>query len=146
MRGEPLDTLDRIQEAYIQAKQEELESLSAKFLDPRRLQIIVVADKTTPVNKESGKVISLEEDLKTLARNSISPTRNSPEVGRERRARAESKEARPDEKLPKRAVVSSPSDGAGEYHSSRRGSLKESGIREACPGERHAHHSFRFHQ
>jgi len=67
MRGEPLDTLDRIQEAYIQAKQEELESLAANFLDPRRLQIIVVGDKTTPVNKESGKVISLEEDLKALA-------------------------------------------------------------------------------
>jgi predicted Zn-dependent peptidase len=67
MRGEPLDTLDRIQEAYIQAKQEELESLSAKFLDPRRLQIVVVGDKTTPVTSESGKVTSLEEDLKALA-------------------------------------------------------------------------------
>jgi len=68
MRGEPLDTLDRIQEAYIQAKQQEIESLSAKFLDPRRLQIVVVGDKTTPVNTEDGKVISLDEDLKALAK------------------------------------------------------------------------------
>ncbi len=68
MRGEPLDTLDRIQEAYIQAKQEELESLSVKFLDPRRLLIVVVGDKTTPVNREGGKVINLEEDLKALAK------------------------------------------------------------------------------
>ncbi len=67
MRGEPLDTLDRIQEAYIQASQKELVSLSEKFLDPRRLQIVVVGDKTTPVNQEDGKVISLEEDLKALA-------------------------------------------------------------------------------
>jgi len=68
LRGEPLDTLDRIQEAYIQAKQEELQSLSAKFLDPRLLQIVVVGDKMTPVNREDGQVISLEEDLKALAK------------------------------------------------------------------------------
>jgi zinc protease len=67
LRGETLDTLDRIQEAYIQVKQEELESLSAKFLDPRLLQIVVVGDKMTPVNREDGQVISLEEDLKALA-------------------------------------------------------------------------------
>ena len=68
MRGEPLDTLDRIQEAYIQADRKELESLSAKFLAPHRLQIVVVGDKTTPVHREDGKVVSLEEDLKALAK------------------------------------------------------------------------------
>jgi predicted Zn-dependent peptidase len=68
MRGEPLDTLDRIQEAYIHATQEELVSLAGKFLDPRRLQIVVVGDKTTPVNKEDGKRISLEEDLQAMAK------------------------------------------------------------------------------
>jgi zinc protease len=67
MRGEPLDTLDRIQESYIHARQEELVSLSGKFLDPHRLQIVVVGDKTTPVKREDGKVVSLEEDLKALA-------------------------------------------------------------------------------
>jgi len=68
MRGEPLDTLDRIQQAYIHARQEELVFLSGKFLDPHRLQIFVVGDKTTPVKSEDGKVISLEEDLKVLAK------------------------------------------------------------------------------
>jgi len=72
MRGEPLTPLTESRRLH-QAKQEELESLAANFLDPRRLQIIVVGDKTTPVNKESGKVISLEEDLKPLPRNSIFP-------------------------------------------------------------------------
>jgi predicted Zn-dependent peptidase len=68
MRGEPLDTLDRIQEAYIRAQQKELEQLSATFLDPRKLQIVVVGDKTTPVKTEDGKRITVEEDLKALAR------------------------------------------------------------------------------
>ena len=68
LRGEPLDTLDRIQEAFIRVSQEELEALSGKFLDPRLLQIIVVADKTTPVNRTGGKGISLEDDLKALAK------------------------------------------------------------------------------
>jgi zinc protease len=68
MRGEPLDTLDRIQEAYIRAQQKELEQLSARFLDPRKLQIVVVGDKTTPVKTEDGKGITIEEDLKALAR------------------------------------------------------------------------------
>jgi predicted Zn-dependent peptidase len=68
MRGEPLDTLDRIQEAYIQAKQKELEPLSAAFLDPLKLQIVVVGDKTTPVQREDGKGITLEADLQALAK------------------------------------------------------------------------------
>jgi len=68
MRDEPLDTLDRIQEAYIVAKQKELESLSATFLDPHKLNIVVVSDKTTPVQGEDGKGITLEEDLKALAK------------------------------------------------------------------------------
>jgi len=32
------------------------------------LQIVVVGDKMTPVNREDGQVISLEEDLKALAK------------------------------------------------------------------------------
>ncbi|MGE5840962.1 MAG: M16 family metallopeptidase, partial [Deltaproteobacteria bacterium] len=78
MRGEPLDTLDRIQEAYIQAKKDELESLSSKYLDPRLLQIVVVGDKMTPVRTEDGKVISLEEDLKALARKLDLPYKEIP--------------------------------------------------------------------
>ena len=67
MRNEPLDTLDRIQDAYINANVEELESLAREFLHPNKLQIFVVGDKTTKVTKEEGKEITLEEDLKALA-------------------------------------------------------------------------------
>ena len=68
MRQEPLDTLDRIQEAYIQATPSELESLSRQFLDPSQLQIFVVGDKTSKVRKEDGTVVTLEEELKVLAK------------------------------------------------------------------------------
>jgi predicted Zn-dependent peptidase len=68
MRQEPLDTLDRIQEAYIQATPSELESLSRQFLDPSQLQIFVVGDKTSKVRKEAGTVVTLEEELKVLAK------------------------------------------------------------------------------
>ncbi len=63
LRKEPLNTLDQIQETFINAKKEELEKLSEKYLDPNKLQIIVVGDKTTPVGNEND----LEQDLKTLA-------------------------------------------------------------------------------
>jgi zinc protease len=68
MRQEPLDTLDRIQEAYIQATAPELEGLSRRFLDPSQLQIFVVGDKTSKVKKEDGTAVTLEEDLKALAK------------------------------------------------------------------------------
>jgi predicted Zn-dependent peptidase len=68
MRQEPLDTLDRIQEAFIQATPPELETLSRQFLDPSRLQIFVVGDKTSKVKKEDGTVVTLEEDLKALGK------------------------------------------------------------------------------
>ena len=68
MRQEPLDTLDRIQEAYIQATQPELESLSRQFLDPSKLQVFVVGDKTSKVKKEDGAVVTLEEELKALSK------------------------------------------------------------------------------
>jgi len=68
MRQEPLDTLDRIQEAYIQATPSELESLTRQFLDPSQLQIFVVGDKTSKVRKEDGTMVTLEEELKVLAK------------------------------------------------------------------------------
>jgi zinc protease len=68
MRQEPLDTLDRIQEAFIRATPLELEALSRQFLDPSRLQIFVVGDKTSKVKKEDGTVVTLEEDLKALGK------------------------------------------------------------------------------
>ena len=68
MRGEPLDTLGRIQDAYISATKGELENLARRFLDPKKLQIFVVGDKTTRVKRKDGTEVTLREDLKTLAK------------------------------------------------------------------------------
>ncbi len=67
MRREPLDTLERIQEAYLSATQEELETLARLLLDSEKLQIFVVADKTTKLKNAVGVEVTLEEDLKQLA-------------------------------------------------------------------------------
>jgi len=67
MRQEPLDTLGRIQDSYFAATGEELKGLSLQLLDPREMQIHVVADKTTPVKKADGRTLTLEEDLKAMA-------------------------------------------------------------------------------
>jgi hypothetical protein len=67
MRGEPLDTLDRIQDAYIDASNSELEDLARRYLDPGRIQVFVVADKTIPVSRNHNGVQTLEEDLARLA-------------------------------------------------------------------------------
>ncbi|MCU0540136.1 MAG: insulinase family protein, partial [Desulfobacterales bacterium] len=67
LRGEPLDTLGRIQDAFAAATGEELVQIAGRLLDPRKLQVHVVADKSTPVAKPGGKAITLEEDLKAMA-------------------------------------------------------------------------------
>lgn len=67
MRKEPLDTLDRIQDAFLDATGRELEGLAAKLLDPKKLQIFVVGDKKTMVKRSGAPQVTLEEDLKTLA-------------------------------------------------------------------------------
>lgn len=68
IRGEPLDTLDRIQEEFIHASRDDLRKIARKFLDPGKIQIVVVADKTTPVNNKDGVGSTLEENLQTLAK------------------------------------------------------------------------------
>ncbi len=68
MRGEPLNTLERIQDAYMTANRSQLESLAGRFLDPKKLQIFIVGDKATRVRKEDGTEVTLEEDIKTLAK------------------------------------------------------------------------------
>jgi predicted Zn-dependent peptidase len=68
MRKEPLDTLERIQDAFISANRDQLQALAEKFLDPKRLQVFVVADKTTGLKKEDGTQASLEKELKALGR------------------------------------------------------------------------------
>jgi zinc protease len=67
MRGEPLDTLDRIQDAFIDASTSEIEDLARRYLDPGRIQVFVVADKTIPVSRNQNGVQTLEEDLDRLA-------------------------------------------------------------------------------
>ena len=67
MRKEPLDTLEKIQEAFIHATKNELEVLARRFLDPEKLQIFVVGDKSTKVKKD-GRETTLEADLKELAK------------------------------------------------------------------------------
>ena len=68
MRKEPLDTLEKIQDAFMSATREELEALARKFVDPKKLQIFVVGDKTTKVNKKNGEAVTLEEGLMVLAK------------------------------------------------------------------------------
>ncbi len=66
MRKEPLNTLEKIQDAYLSATKKELQKLAIQLLDPSKLQIIIVADKTTPV-LDNGSRITLEQNLKKLA-------------------------------------------------------------------------------
>jgi len=68
MRNEPLDTLEKIQDDFIRASKEELEALAERFLDPKRLQVFIVGDKGTRVIREDGTEVTLEEDIKTLAK------------------------------------------------------------------------------
>jgi zinc protease len=67
MRGEPLDTLERIQDAYLQATRDELRDIAVKLFDPEKLQIFIVADTMAPVKRADGTEATLEEDLKALA-------------------------------------------------------------------------------
>jgi predicted Zn-dependent peptidase len=67
MRNEPMDTLERIQDAFIRASREELRVLGDRLLDTGKLQVFVVGDKTTRVRKSIGSNVTLEEDLKALA-------------------------------------------------------------------------------
>ena len=68
MRKEPLDTLEKIQDDFIRASKEELEALAERLFDPKRLQVFIVGDKGTRVMREDGTEVTLEEDLKTLAK------------------------------------------------------------------------------
>ena len=78
MRKEPMDTLERIQDTYISARKQDLEVLAKKYLDPKNLQIVVVADKTTKVIKENGIETTLEDDLMSLAKALCLPYREIP--------------------------------------------------------------------
>ncbi len=66
LRREPLDTLERIQTAFINATVEELQKLADELLDPRKVQIVVVTDLNTPVHEQAG-VSTIGNALKKLA-------------------------------------------------------------------------------
>jgi hypothetical protein len=68
LRQEPLDTLERIQDAYISASKEDLHRLANQLLDPKKIQIFVVADKNITVQSSDGRQTTLEQDLKRMAR------------------------------------------------------------------------------
>ena len=68
LRREPLDTLDKIQDAFMGATREDLHRLANELLDPQKIQIFVVADKNITVQSPDGQQTTLEQDLKRLAR------------------------------------------------------------------------------
>jgi predicted Zn-dependent peptidase len=68
LRKEPLDTLERIQDAFMGATKEELRRLAIELFDLQKIQIFVVGDKNIKVQSQSGKEITLEEDLMALAK------------------------------------------------------------------------------
>jgi predicted Zn-dependent peptidase len=67
MRHEPLDTLGKIQDAFFSADREDLRRLAGKYLDPGKIQIVVVGDKLIKTKNDSGEELTLEEDLKRVA-------------------------------------------------------------------------------
>ncbi|PKN66628.1 MAG: hypothetical protein CVU57_05075 [Deltaproteobacteria bacterium HGW-Deltaproteobacteria-15] len=78
MRKEPLDTLSRIQDSYMEATREELLSLAGKYLVPTRLKIFIAADKETPVRTRDGGEATLEQTLKALAERLSMPYKEIP--------------------------------------------------------------------
>ncbi|MBW2469351.1 MAG: insulinase family protein, partial [Deltaproteobacteria bacterium] len=68
LRQEPLDTLERIQDAFMDTTKDDLQRLARELLDPRKIQIFVVGDKSITVQSPDGRQMTLAEDLKRLAR------------------------------------------------------------------------------
>jgi zinc protease len=68
MRDEPLDTLEKIQDAYQNVTREKLLKLAGQLFTPKKIQIFVVADATTPVSTEDGTVRTMQEDLTSVAK------------------------------------------------------------------------------
>ena len=68
LRDEPLDTLERIQDAFFNVSTDELRRLARQYLDPGKLQIFVVGDKQIKVKNDQGDELTLEETLMDLAK------------------------------------------------------------------------------
>ena len=67
MRNEPLDTLEKIQDAFFNAKKEDLRRLAAEYLDPEKIQIFVVGDKNIRIKTNRSQGSTLEDMLMDLA-------------------------------------------------------------------------------
>lgn len=78
LRGEPLDTLHRIQTAYIESEPAQLRRLAEAHLEPDKLQIVVVADKTIRVKGPDGQETTLESRLQAAAEALGIPFREMP--------------------------------------------------------------------
>ena len=68
MRNEPLNTLDKIQDAFFNANKEEFERLAAEYLNPDNIQIFIVGDKNIKIKGNGTKATTLEDGLKELAK------------------------------------------------------------------------------
>ncbi len=68
LRKEPLDTLERIQDAFMRATKEDLRRLAIELFDLQKIQIFVVGDKNIKLPSQSGQEITLEADLMALAK------------------------------------------------------------------------------
>ena len=67
LRNEPLDTLEKIQDAFFKVSREDLGRLARQYLDPGKIQIFVVGDKLIQVKNDQGAEATLEETLMDLA-------------------------------------------------------------------------------
>jgi predicted Zn-dependent peptidase len=68
LRNEPLDTLERIQDAFMKSTRKDLRRLAMELFDLQKMQIFVVGDKDIQVTSQSGKKITLKNDLLALAK------------------------------------------------------------------------------
>jgi predicted Zn-dependent peptidase len=67
MRNEPLDTLEKIQDAFFNVSREDLLRLAKQYLDPTKIQIYVVGDKQIKIKNDQGDEATLENTLMALA-------------------------------------------------------------------------------
>ncbi|MEE4266377.1 MAG: pitrilysin family protein [Desulfobacteraceae bacterium] len=67
LRNEPLDTLEKIQDAFFNVSREDLLRLARQYLDPTKIQIYVVGDKQIKIKNSLGAEVTLEKTLVALA-------------------------------------------------------------------------------
>lgn len=67
MRQEPLNTLEKIQQAFMTATRSGLKQLARDLLNPAKLQIFVVGDKDHGIKLADGRQTNLEASMRHLA-------------------------------------------------------------------------------